>query len=303
MDSIARLRAFVRVVDSGSFTRAAYELGLGQPAVSRAVSALEADLGRKLLHRTTRGLSLTEEGKPAYEGALRVLEELARLEGEPTGAPSSPRRVRIACPLALGTLRLIGPLTAFSREHPELEIDLKLSDAFVDLVEDGIDIALRVGALADSNLSAKRVGELPRLVAASRAYLAEHGTPRHPRELAAHRCVVRGQTPADARFRFCDPNGETTVRVSGGLRVDNFLALREAVLAGAGIGLAGSFVFFDGDRLHPALRSLFPRMAPDPLPVHVVFQKDRFLPPRVRMALDFLIGVLENEPWLARRSR
>lgn len=298
MDVLDQVKAFVRVVESGSFTATAGELGVGQPAISRAVGALEARLGVRLLHRSTRGLSLTEEGERAYERALRVLEDVEALDGSRTTTPGRRRRIRVACPMAFGTLRLVSLVTEFTREHRDVEIDLRLTDSFVDLVEEGIDVAFRFGALADSAHVARKIGMLPRIVVASREYLRRCGTPKRLEDLASHECVVRGTQARDERWTFRTPQGERTIKVGGAVRVDNFLALREAVLAGAGIGLGGTVVFYEGRRLHPSLRRVLVPFALPSLPFHVVFRGDRFLPTRVRTFVDRFVEVARKEPWL-----
>lgn len=298
MDTIDRLKIFLRVAESGTFSGVATELGLGQPAVSKAISALEERFGSKLLHRNTRGLSLTEEGERFYEQGLGVIERFDELQGAPASSGAR-RRIRIACPMAFGTLRLIKLVAQFNRLHRDIELDLRLSDTFVDLVEDGIDVAFRFGALRDSAYVARKLGDLPRIVVASREYLRRAPPLRTVADLARHQCVVRGGQPSDATWTF----GERSVRVSGALKVDNFLALREAVLAGAGVGLGGTVTFFDGARLHPKLVRVLPSQPLSPLPVHLVFARDRFLPTRVRTFIDHFVAVVQREPWLARARK
>ncbi|MFT3706455.1 MAG: LysR family transcriptional regulator [Archangium sp.] len=287
MDTVERLKIFVRVAESGTFSGVASELGLGQPAVSKAIGALEERFGVRLLHRNTRGLSLTEAGEAFYERGLAVIERFDELDGtQQTGAR---RRVRVACPMAFGTLRLIKLVAAFNRLHPEIEIDLRLSDTFVDLVEDGVDVAFRFGALNDSSYLARKLGDLPRIVVASREYLRRAPPLRTLDDLAKHQCVAN-----DPVWKF----GERTMRVGGALKVDNFLALREAVLAGAGVGIGGTVTFFDGAGLHPKLKQVLTSHALAPMPVHLVFQKDRFLPTRVRTFIDHFVEVVAAEPWI-----
>ena len=298
MDTLERLRIFLRVAESGSFSGTASELGVGQPTVSRAISALERRLGVRLMHRHTRGLSLTEEGSRAYEQSLRVLEQFEALVGARAAAPGKRRRIRVACPTAFGTLRLVQLMSGFSKAHPEVEVELTMSDAFVDLVEEGIDVAFRFGALDDSSLVARRLGWLPRMVVGSREYLRRVPPPKTPAELMQHACVVRGRERSDAVWTFGSPKGTTSVSVSGPLRVDNFLAVREAVLAGAGLALGGALLFYEGRSLHRSLQVVLPRYTLAPLPFHLVFQKDRFLPTRVRAFIDHFTAAVQQEPWL-----
>lgn len=290
MDTLERLKIFVRVAESGTFSGVATELGLGQPAVSKAISALEERFGVRLLHRNTRGLSLTEAGEAFYERGLAVIERFDELDG--TRQTGIRRRIRVACPMAFGTLRLIKLIARFNRTHPDVEIELRLSDTFVDLVEDGVDVAFRFGALDDSAYLARKLGELPRIVVASREYLRRAPPLRTVEDLANHQCVVRAN---DAVWKF---GHERSVRVSGALKVDNFLALREAVLAGAGVGIGGTLTFFEGARLHPRLKQVLASQTLAPMPVHLVFQKDRFLPTRVRTFIDHFVEVVAAEPWI-----
>jgi DNA-binding transcriptional LysR family regulator len=291
MDVVDSLRVFVRVAERGSFSATAAELGIGQPSVSKRVAALEARLGATLFKRNTRGLSLTEEGRRAYEHGLRVLESFDTLLEEKGDTGGRRRRIRVACPQAMGTLRLVPMMKDFSRQHPGVEVELLFSDRFVDLVEDGVDVALRFGALADSRYVARRLGWLPRTIVGSPAYFKRHPVPRTPEELAAHSCIVSGRQEV---WKLTSPKRTVSVRVGGPLRVDSFLALRQAILSGLGLGLAGAVLFDRSDRVQRVL----PDFELAPLPFHMIFNKERFLPSRVRAFIDHFAARLPEQPWL-----
>src|SRR6185295_9001405 len=191
MDALTDIAVFVRVVERGSFTLAADDLALSRAVVSKYLSRLEDRLGARLLHRTTRRLSLTEAGAALFEASRGALERIEEAEAAVAQFQSEPRgRLRVSAPMSFGILHL-GPLLAdFARAHPKVSMDLRLDDRYVNLVEDGIDVAVRIGALSDSSLVARKLAVTRAIACASPAYLAEHGTPESPEDLATHNCLI-----------------------------------------------------------------------------------------------------------------
>ena len=242
MDRLAAMEAFVRVIDAGSFSNAAKQLRVGQSAVSKTIAQLEDRLGVRLLLRSTHGLTLTEAGRNFYERARRTIEEAEQAEAAARGdATTLQGRLRISAPVTLARLHIIPHLPVFLSEHPALDVDVILDDGDVDLIEAGVDVALRLGNLADSALTARKVAQSRALVVGTRAYFETHGVPQTPGELAAHQAVIyEHQRAGGATWTFRQETTEVTVRVSGRLRVTAAEGVREGVLAGIGLSIGAS---------------------------------------------------------------
>jgi len=231
------LAMVARLAEEGSFAAAARSLGLSVATVSRAVSRLEARLGGRVFNRSSRRLALTDLGRIVAERAARALSEAEEAEAAGRELASQPRGlVRLAVPMSFGLLRVAPILPDFLRRYPDITLDLHLGDAVVDLIGEGFDAALRIAVLEDSALVARRLGPVERLVVASPGYLARHGRPQHPRELAAHRCLGYAYRARGEAWRFIGPDGEeVAVTPSGPLRVTNVDALVPCLLEGLGI--------------------------------------------------------------------
>jgi DNA-binding transcriptional LysR family regulator len=300
MDLLGPMKTFVRVVEAGSFTAVATEQNSTQPTISRQIAALEEHLGSRLLTRTTRALTLTDDGRAFYEHALRALEAIGeaenavgRRQAKPTGT------LRLAVPVVLGRRHIVPRLAGFLSRYPDLSIDVTMSDSFVDLVEQGIDLALRVGEITDQSLVARKIGMVRRVTVASPAYLKAHGTPRAPADLARHQCIVYTRLATGNRWHFESKDGPLVVDVSGRYRVDNSEAVREGVLAGLGIAVIPAFAFsneVENKQVQVLLRSYEPK----PLPLNAVYPSRRFVPLKVRAMIDFLANELEIDPVLSR---
>lgn len=242
MDRLAAMEAFVLVVDSGSFSAAARRLHVGQPAVSKLVAQLEERLGVKLLMRTTRGLTATEAGLNYYERARRSIEEAEEAELAARGAGSSlTGRLRISAAVTFARIHLMPRLPEFLARHPDLEIDFVLDDRHVDLVQEGVDVGLRMGRLVDSSLTARRIAGVRHVVVGTPAYFARAGEPTAPAELSAHEAVIYAQSGAVWMFRR--DGVEVSVTLKGRLHVSAAEGVRAAVLAGAGIAVASEWMF------------------------------------------------------------
>ncbi|WOE81285.1 LysR family transcriptional regulator [Pseudomonas protegens] len=243
MDRLAAMETFVHVVESGSFSAAARRLNLGQPAVSKSIAQLEAYLQVRLLLRSTRGLSPTEAGLAFFERAKRTLEEASEAENAARGSASQLRgTLRICAAVTFARLHIIPHLGPFLEQHPELQIDVVMDDHTINLVEAGVDVALRMGSLADSTLIARKIAECPRLLLATPEYFAEHGEPQHPGELTGHQAVIYSRGPSNL-WHFSQGDDEQRVSVSGRVRVNAAEGLRESVLAHQGLAMASQWMF------------------------------------------------------------
>lgn len=242
MDRLAAMATFVRVVETGSFSAAARGLNVGQPAVSKTVAQLEERLGVRLLMRSTRGLSPTEAGQKFYERAKRAIEEADEAEIEARGAGAGlTGRLRVSAAVTFARLHVVPRLPAFLAANPGLTMDVILDDRVIDLVENGVDLALRMGELADSSLTARRLATARRLVLGAPAYFERCGEPATPAELSGHEAVV--YTQGGASWRFQRDGAEVSVGVSGRLRLSAAEGVREAVLAGMGLTIASEWMF------------------------------------------------------------
>ena len=242
MDRLAAMEAFVRVLDAGSFSGAARQLRLGQSAISKTIAQLEARLGVRLLLRSTHGLTPTEAGRNFYERARRTIEAAEQAEAAARGDAVTLRgRLRVSAPVTFTRMHVIPILGAFLTAHPAIDIEIVLDDSDISPVEAGVDMALRLGNLANSALTARKLGESRALVVGTRSYFEAHGVPRTPGELAAHQVVIYEQRRAGgATWTFRQGATEVAVTVRGRLRVTAAEGVREGVLAGLGVSVGGS---------------------------------------------------------------
>ncbi|MCB1614145.1 MAG: LysR family transcriptional regulator [Xanthomonadales bacterium] len=298
-DVLSWYRSYVRVVETGSFSAVAAELQSTQPSISRQVAALERHLGTLLLQRSTRALSLTEDGRAFYAQALRVLAAVDDAEGVVGKGRSAPRGVlRLACPVVFGRMHLAPLMPALLRHYPELAMDLVMSEAKIDLVEEGIDLAIRIGDVADEQLIARPIGTTQRITLAAPAYLARRGRPQHPQELGAHECVLFSSLSTPEIWQFDSPEGAIAVRVQGRLRSNNSEAVRAAVAGGLGIGVLPTWHF--SESLEAAgLERILEGFEPAPMTINAVYSSRRYLAPKVRAVIDFLVAEFAAHPTLA----
>lgn len=279
MDRFAALEAFVAIADAGSLAGAARRLRSSAPSVSRTLAGLEEALGARLVTRTTRSLSLTETGLAYLTTARRVLAELAEADAAAAGTRAAPvGRLRLTAPLTFGRMHLAPVARAFLETAPGVSVDMMLADRVVDLVEEGFELALRIGALADSSLLARRVGQVRRMLLASPAYLAAHGMPAAPADLAAHRFIAFGPTALDDAW--------VGARVTPRLHVNDAPVAIEAVLAGEGMTVAYSYVVA-APLVEGRLVEVLGTHAPAPVPVQLVWPAGRHAAARLRAFVDF----------------
>jgi len=289
MDVLAGMRTFRAVAEAGSFSAAARSLSITTAWASKLVSQLEEHLGAQLLVRTTRRLSLTDTGRLYLDRCTQLLDDLDEAERSVGRLQAAPRgRLRVSAPMSFGLRRLAPLLPEFQRRFPEVELDVVLNDRVVDLVEEGIDVAVRIGAsLEDSTLTARKLGTGERIVCASPAYLRSQGTPRHPRELARHRCLRYSVHAAPGTWDFEGLDGRVSVDVRGPLQINNSIALRTAAVAGVGILLAPDFVVAE-DLRDKRLRRILPEWTPSGYKVFAVSPPTRFATPKARAFVELL---------------
>ncbi|MCM5569458.1 LysR family transcriptional regulator [Burkholderiaceae bacterium FT117] len=289
MDRFTAMNLYTRVVETGSFSRAADEFAMGQPTVSKQIAALERRLGVRLLERSTRRLRTTEAGREYYERCRRLLEEVDALESSVSAdADAVSGRIRVACPMAFGRLYVAPVVIAFMAEHPQATIDLVMNDRYVDLVEEGVDLSIRiVRPSADSLLHARKLGEVHRSIVASPAYLRRNGTPREPEQLAAHPFALFPDFADPEILSLRRGDERRRIRVRGSLKVNNAEVMLEA--ARAGLGLASLPLWcVGGDLERGSLKRVLPQWEPAHSVVYAVYSSARYMPRRVRVFTDFL---------------
>ncbi|MFO0551754.1 MAG: LysR substrate-binding domain-containing protein [Polyangiaceae bacterium] len=288
---LRHVEVLAAVVEHGSISAAARALGLPKSSISRAVSLLEASVGSRLLQRLTRGISLTETGSAFFEKAARGLEALAEAREEVASRTAEMAgRVRVTAPPDVGAWLLAPVIAAFAAEHPKVQVECELQSRVLGLAEGGFDLALRARGVADESLVARKLRPIRFGLYASRAYLDAHGAPRRPSDLARHRCVLFRGASGRASWALHGPKGAQTVAVSGVISGDEFVYLREAVAAGAGIGLLPEFVAHCAG--HKPIERVLPRFDSPIQPLFLVYPSGRYLPRRVAALRDTLLREL-----------
>lgn len=297
MDKLQAMQLFVRVVDSGSYTAAADQMEISRALASKLVQALEDQLGVRLLHRTTRKLSLTEAGERYYQRVSEILGSLNEAEALASELQADPRgRLRVSAPMSFAIHHLGAAVAEFQQRHPRIELELTLNDRQVDLVEEGFDMAVRIAKLADSSLVARRIAPCRMLLVASPDYLRRAGEPQHPQDLVAHNYL--SYTLAARRDEIVLANGaeRETVNLNGSLRVNNGDVIASAAAAGLGFCVSPSFLVWQ--RLQRGeLVELLPQWQIPEIAVHAVYPAGRTLPAKTRSFIDYLVERFGPEPY------
>lgn len=295
MDTLRAMRVFVRSLELGSLSAAAREAGTTQPTVSKLLAQLEDELSVRLFERSTRGLSPTEQGQQFYRDARLVLEQYDAAVSAVQGMSGRPSGIlRINAPVALGQYRLNAIVQQFLAEHPAIEIELILNDRFVDLVEEGVDIAFRLGGALPPDAVGRHLATIPRMLAASRGYLAARGTPATPQDLAGHDFVRFAWTPGSALTLLRDRE-EVQVPAPSRYRVNNALAIREALALGSGIGVCPEWLVRDLMDSGELVRVL-PDWSASAQDLYLLYPSRRFQPFRARLFIDFAIERIRSLP-------
>lgn len=298
MDALSDIAVFVQVVESGSFTAAAERLSLSKGVVSKYVSRLEQRLGARLLHRTTRRLSLTEVGRSFYARSRHALQEIEEAEAEVSRLQGEPRgTLRINAPMSFGVLHVAPAVPDFLSQFPELSVDMNLDDRKVDVIQGGFDVSIRITDMPDSSLIARRLGPCRHAIVASPGYLEQHGTPRHPEDLRHHNVLTYEYQASAQEWHFGVPGDKPiSVPVHGKMQMNNSLALREAVLRGAGLTRTPTFVVgqdLKEGTLVPVLTG-FPTLE---VSIYVVYPQRKHLAPKVRAFVDFMKRRVSATPY------
>jgi DNA-binding transcriptional LysR family regulator len=297
MNPYEEMQHFVRIVEAGSISAAADQLGVAKSGVSRRLAELENRLGVRLLNRTTRRSSLTEAGRSYYEGAVKLLSDLAELDAQVTGCETAlAGRLRLAAPLSFGLAHLAPALEEFMRTHPEILVDIDFSDRQIDLVAQGVDLAIRIAELRDSSLKARRLCPIRLVLCASPRYLERHGTPSSAEQLSAHQVLLYDIGGGSALRLGDGRGGEVILPMRPRLVANNGDFLRDIAIAGHGIVLLPTFISWQALAMGD-LVPLLPECWPAPLNAHAVWPQSRFLPARARRFIDFLAERFGQNPY------
>ena len=294
MDRLTELEAFLAVVETGGFTAAGRRIGASQPAVSKAIGALESRLGVVLFNRSTRNVTLTDQGQRYFDRMKPLIEEIEDANREVIGsAIDMSGSIRIAVPTTFGRLHVLALIPDLLSRYPNLEVDLVLSDRMRDMVEDRIDLAIRVGAVEEPDAVVRRLARTPLVCVGSRQYFEKHGTPATPAELVNHNCLVYGGFKESANWPFVGPEGRFSVTVRGNLTSNSVETIRAGVLAGVGIGLFAKVSLVDELR-HADVVTILEKYVQDTRDISFIWPKRRLVSARVRHVTDFLAAALQG---------
>lgn len=297
-DHLAAMAVFARVVEAKGFSAAATQLGLSKSAVSKQVTRLEERLGARLMHRTTRRLALTEVGQVFYAHCQRIVAEAEDAEAAVSNLNARPRgALKVNLPVSFGRMHVAPLVPGFLDLYPETSLELSFTDRFVDLLEEGFDLAIRIGRLDDSSLVTRRLAPCRMVICGAPGYLRRHGHPKHPRELAEHSVLLyrQGGERRDS-LTLSGPDGSVTVRLQGRLTADNGEALRDAAAAGLGLVVQPSFMLGE-ELLSGQLEPLLCDWTPDAVSIQAVYPSRRHLTPKVRAFVDYLAAKFGPEPY------
>lgn len=295
MDVMHSMAVFRRVVEAENFSAVARETNMSQSTVSKHIAALEERLGTKLLNRSTRSLKLTEAGKEYYQHCIRILNDFQEAEAsigkgkiKPTGT------LRISTSATFGRIRLLPHLGEFFDAYPDIDVDLYFDDDYIDLVKEGIDLAIRIGPLADSTLIARKIGNSPRIIVASPDYLVKHGRPKKPMDLIKHNCLLYSlQKTPDLWYFNSTQEGDESVKVSSRLKASSPDAICDATLEGLGISVLCEWYAHQYIK-QGKLKVILPEYRPTTYDIHAVYPERRFVPQKVKSMIDFLAEKIKS---------
>ncbi|PLY00861.1 MAG: LysR family transcriptional regulator [Desulfuromonas sp.] len=301
MDQLTAMKLFARVVDTGSFSAVAREMNMGQPAVSKQISALEQKLGVRLLNRSSRQLVLTEAGSAYYERCHGILADLEEAETTVTSLGGTPRgRLRVNMSVAFGRLHIAPFMPEFLERYPEISIDLMMNDRFVDLVAERVDLAIRIGDLEDSSLLARRLGVSPMVVVGAPSYFEKYGFPEHPEDLKEHNCLTYTFLRSGNNWRFKKGKEEISVPVRGNCQSDNTDGIRDIMIAGTGLALVPAWLV-RCELAHGELVTVLNDFLPWESPIHAVYPESKYVPLKVRCFIDFLAEKFAEDELFTRK--
>ncbi len=297
MTDLNLMAIFARVVEAGSFAEAARRMATSRSAISKAVAKLEKELGARLLNRTTRYLSLTEIGASVSEHCTRMLSEAEQARKLVDSLTTAPRGLlRVSASVAFGTLHIAPALAVFLSRYPEIRIDLTITDRWVDLAEEGYDVAIRVTGAPPPNWVARKLAPVRRKLCATPGYFDQRGVPQSPADLVHHNCLDYTRSGEQGHWRFTGPDGDISVPVTGPLHVDDDEALSQAVLGGLGIGLLPTFII-GKDLQSGKLQAALSEYIPVEQHVYAMYLPTRHLPSKVRVFIDFLVAHIGPDPY------
>lgn len=298
MDRIACMQSFVRAIEMNSFSAVAREQQTTQPTISKQIAALEKYLGVQLLTRSTTNLSLTEEGKKYYQYCQQILETVAEAEASLTEKERATGILRLGCPVLFGQMQIVPRLKAFMSRYPDVKVDLMMADYFVDIVQEGLDLLIRIGNRQDNALISDRIGTTRRVTVATTGYFEQAGEPQTPEDLVHHNCIVYTRLATVNEWHFQSKEGLIKVLVKGCFQTNSSVAIRAAVLSGLGIAIAPVWMF--GDEIYRGdLKVVLQDYQPTPLPIHAVYRRSRFYPAKITSFIDFLSEEFKLDPWVS----
>lgn len=294
MDRITCMKIFVRTVEANSFSAVAREMETTQPTISKQIAALEEYLGVQLLRRSTRSLNLTDEGARFYQHCQRVIEVVAEAEASVGRQQQPSGSLRVSCPVSFGQFQIVPRLKKFLDRYPNIKLDLTMADHFIDLVEEGVDLSIRIGNVQDTSLVSQHIGVTRRVTIGSVSYFEQAGEPQTPNDLIHHNCIVYTQLATGNEWHFQKEQGVVKVSVNGNFQTNNSTAIREAVLSGLGIAVSPIWLF--ADAIEQDLKVVLKDYQPTLLPIYALYRRGRFLPAKVHCFIDFLAAEFEHDP-------
>jgi DNA-binding transcriptional LysR family regulator len=290
MDTLDGIKAVIAVVETGSFTAASERLGMSKALMSKYIGEVELQLGVRLFNRSTRRLALTEAGQRYYDSALPLLDEFSELVDKVTSEQTAPRgKLRVSVPVTFGEMMLSSKLPLFLARFPAIQIDLQLTDRMIDMLEDAVDVVIRIGSVDDSNLIVREMNKLPLVLCASPTYLTDNGRPKTAQDIGKHNCIIDSNFRIGKKWPIVSPRGETdSVLVSSNIAVNSPRAVREMAIAHAGIAMVPRFIVEDALE-DGRLEEVLPGFSTLEFGTFVIYPHRRYLPKKVRCFIDFLL--------------